>query len=237
MDIRRMRPSPAMVVATIALVISLGGVGYAAGLIGTNDIKDGAVTTPKIHATAVTQGKLHADSVTGAKVVDNSLTGDDIDEATLGKVPAAAIADNALELNGEIPSAFERSTRVLFGAGLANTAGPQFLFSDPAIGLNLFTAGNSTNNTQLQITNTNSTGNLIGTPFTRAGTGTSFGVLHLTSQVVGPASGTGVDFLDMLVSNTGSASLAASLWVHCYYNFDGGNATVFCWGIQGTNPS
>ena len=29
MDIRRLRPSPAMVVATIALVISLGGVGYA----------------------------------------------------------------------------------------------------------------------------------------------------------------------------------------------------------------
>jgi hypothetical protein len=62
-------------------------------------------------------------------------------------------------------------------------------------------------------------------------------VLHGTNQVVGPASGTGTDFLDMLVSNTGSASLAASVWVHCYYNFDGGNVTVFCWGIQGTNPS
>jgi hypothetical protein len=151
-------------------------------------------------------------------------------------VPSAATADNALALGGESPLAFERSSRVLFGAAPTDTVSPQILFADPAIGLNLFTIGNNSHNTELQVTNTNVTGNLIGTPFTSTGAQAGFGVLHGESENVGGA-GTGTDFLDMLISNTGSASLAASLWVHCYWNFDGGVSTVFCWGIQATNPS
>ncbi|HEY7280572.1 MAG TPA: hypothetical protein VID47_03160 [Actinomycetota bacterium] len=227
MDIRRMRPSPAMVVATIALVISLGGVGYAAGLIGTNDIKDGAVTTPKLHADAVTSGK----------VAPHSLTRVDIDVPKLGKVPAAATADNALALGGEIPAAFERSTRVLFGAARADLGTPQFLFADPAVGVNLFTAGNASSNPQVQVTNTNSTGNLIGTPITSTGAHPGFAVSHGASQIVGPAVSTSGDYLDMLLNNTGVAGLSSSLWVHCLFNFDGGDLTAFCWGIRAVNPS
>src|SRR5205823_17812 len=84
----RSRPSAAMLVAVIALFMSLGGVGYAATTIGTGQLKNGAVTTTKLHKqsvstnklqrNAVTTNKLADNAVTGQKVADDSLTGDDI---------------------------------------------------------------------------------------------------------------------------------------------------------------
>ena len=90
-QLRRLRLSPAMVVACIALTVALGGTSVAAiqalpkNSVGTKQLKKNAVTGPKIKANAVT----------GAKVAANSLTGADINEAGLGKVPAAAAADTA----------------------------------------------------------------------------------------------------------------------------------------------
>jgi hypothetical protein len=80
----------ANVVSTICLFLLLGGVAYA----GTQLAK-GSVGTNQLKAEAVTKGKLHPNSVNSKKVVDNSLTGEDIDAATLGKVPSAANAENA----------------------------------------------------------------------------------------------------------------------------------------------
>jgi hypothetical protein len=48
MRIRVRRPSHATIVAYLALVVALGGSAYAASKIGTNDIRDGAVTSAKI---------------------------------------------------------------------------------------------------------------------------------------------------------------------------------------------
>jgi hypothetical protein len=53
----RVRPSPAMVVACIALFVAMGGVGYSAiklkkNSVRTKNIKDGAVTSPKLAKTA-----------------------------------------------------------------------------------------------------------------------------------------------------------------------------------------
>jgi hypothetical protein len=87
----RLRPSPAMVVACIALSVALGGTSVAAiqalprNSVGAKQLKRNAVTGPKIKANAVT----------GAKVAANTLTGADINESRLGKVPAAAAADVA----------------------------------------------------------------------------------------------------------------------------------------------
>lgn len=80
----------ANVVSTICLFLLLGGVAYA----GTQLAKS-SVGTNQLKAEAVTKGKLHPNSVNSKKVVDNSLTGEDIDAATLGKVPSAANAENA----------------------------------------------------------------------------------------------------------------------------------------------
>jgi hypothetical protein len=110
----RSRPSAALVLSVVAVFMSLGGVGYAATTIGTNQIRNGAVTTPKLHKQAVTTKKLADDAVTttqladdavtSQKVLDNSLTGDDINESTLGQVPDAAT------LAGKAPGAFVSSS-------------------------------------------------------------------------------------------------------------------------------
>jgi hypothetical protein len=54
----RFRLSPAFPISLIALFVALGGVGYAAATIGTNDIENGAVTKKKIHKNAVTTKKI-----------------------------------------------------------------------------------------------------------------------------------------------------------------------------------
>jgi hypothetical protein len=73
-------PSPAMIVACIALAIALGGTSYAAirlpaGSVGTKQLKRGAVT--------------------GVKVKRNALGGLQINEARLARVPRATLADRA----------------------------------------------------------------------------------------------------------------------------------------------
>lgn len=47
-QLRRLRTTPAFFVAVAALVVAGSGIGYAAGQIGTTDLKDGAVTSRKI---------------------------------------------------------------------------------------------------------------------------------------------------------------------------------------------
>jgi hypothetical protein len=115
--LRRGRPSPALVISMLALFVSIGGIGYAAATIGTNDIENGAVTAKKLHKGAVTTKKIRKEAVTGAKV----------DEASLGQVPSAATASNltAPEAYHEIGTAgepaFRRGSRN-FGQGFSTAA-------------------------------------------------------------------------------------------------------------------
>jgi hypothetical protein len=79
MKARRL-PSPAMVVACLALTVALGGTSYAAiklprNSVGTAQLKRGAVT--------------------GVKVKRNTLTGTQINEGSLGQVPSATRAVTA----------------------------------------------------------------------------------------------------------------------------------------------
>jgi hypothetical protein len=86
-------------VGLLALFIALSGTAYAATLprnsVGTPQLKKNAVTAPKIKKNAVTTAKIKNNAVTGAKVAPNSLTGQDLNVATLPKVPAAGAADSA----------------------------------------------------------------------------------------------------------------------------------------------
>jgi hypothetical protein len=61
-------PSPAMLVALVALFVSLGGSAYAVTKIGTNQIKNDAVTTPKINNGAITSAKLKSGAVQGDRL-------------------------------------------------------------------------------------------------------------------------------------------------------------------------
>ncbi|HXF30245.1 MAG TPA: hypothetical protein VN522_01905 [Solirubrobacterales bacterium] len=92
MKIRFGRPSPAMVVAVVALVAALSGSAYAA--LGKN-----SVGTRQLKAQAVTVGKIANNAVTSAKVAKNSLTGSDINLSALGTVPSATTAASAGNAN------------------------------------------------------------------------------------------------------------------------------------------
>jgi hypothetical protein len=139
-NLRRFRPSPAMVVASIALFVAIGGISWAAATIGTNDIKNGAVTKKKLHKKAVTTQKIKKQAVTtnriadsavnGDKVLDDSLTGTDIDESTLGTVPSAS---NANQLGGVDASGY--ATRIFARVNYSD-ATPSIIASSPGISTN-----------------------------------------------------------------------------------------------------
>ena len=77
----RHRPSPAMVVACLALLVALTGTSVAAvsalapNSVGTAQIRASAVTGAKIRANAVTAAKIKNRNVTGAKIARNAVTG------------------------------------------------------------------------------------------------------------------------------------------------------------------
>jgi hypothetical protein len=81
------RPSPAMVVALIALFISLGGVSYgvATGSVGSRELKDGAVRSRDIRD----------NGVRGKDIRNGSVTGADVRESSLRRVPSATSASRA----------------------------------------------------------------------------------------------------------------------------------------------
>lgn len=98
---RRLRYSD--VAATLALVVSLGGVSYAAVTLPKN-----SVGSPQIKAGAVKRADIKANAVTSDKVKDGSLTGFDVDESTLGGVP------NANALGGAPAGAYAKAAQPAF---------------------------------------------------------------------------------------------------------------------------
>ncbi len=77
---KRFRPSPAMIVAIIALVLSLGGTSYAAIVLPANSVGN---------------KQIKKNAVTGAKVKNGSLTTSDIKASSLSKLGRVAIKSNA----------------------------------------------------------------------------------------------------------------------------------------------
>lgn len=84
------RPSPALIVAIIALVVSLAGTAWAAHSLPKN-----SVGSKQLKSKAVTTGKLAPNAVNGSKVANGSLSGSDIDLSKLGTVPSATEAEKA----------------------------------------------------------------------------------------------------------------------------------------------
>ena len=107
--LRRITPSPAMVVACIALTVALGGTSYAAlnlprNSVGPNQLKKNAVTTLKVKNNAITSPKVKNSAITSPKVKDNAITGADVLESSLGQVPSAASAVTATTAGTAAPS-------------------------------------------------------------------------------------------------------------------------------------
>ena len=102
---RPRRPSAALVVSVIALIVALGGTAYAGGLVpgkntvGTKQLKKNAVTTSKIKNGQVTNSKLANGAVTASKINPTGLTVPNALHAntatTAGSATSAATATNA----------------------------------------------------------------------------------------------------------------------------------------------
>ena len=70
----RGRVSSAHVIALAALFVALGGSAFAAARIGTQDIKNRAVTAKKIKDQAVKNKKIHDGAVGSGNLIDRSVT-------------------------------------------------------------------------------------------------------------------------------------------------------------------
>jgi hypothetical protein len=81
----RRRPSPSLVISVIALLVALGGTGYAAVAINGKNIENGSIAGKKLRNRTIRGGKLRKDTLTGTAV----------NESKLGKVPSAGSADSA----------------------------------------------------------------------------------------------------------------------------------------------
>jgi hypothetical protein len=95
MQPRTRRPSPALIVAIIALIAALAGTSYAA----VKQLPKNSVGTKQLKSKAVTTGKIANNAVTGAKVASNTLTGADVNLSQLGTVPNASSAQSGNDAN------------------------------------------------------------------------------------------------------------------------------------------
>jgi hypothetical protein len=101
------RPSPALIVASIALFVSLSGVSYgvATGFIDSREIKNNEVRSVDLRNNQIRTRDLRNNEVRGIDIRNstiqsrdvaiNAIQGVDVKEDTLAKVPSAASADSA----------------------------------------------------------------------------------------------------------------------------------------------
>jgi hypothetical protein len=85
-------PSPALVVALLALFVSLGGGAYAALRVGSKEIVNNSVRSKDVRNGQLRGKDVRDRSLGRADVALDALAGDQIDEAGLGRVPSAADA-------------------------------------------------------------------------------------------------------------------------------------------------
>jgi hypothetical protein len=100
-------PSPALVIACLALFVSLGGVSYGLATgsvdsreirnntIRSKDVRNNTLRTFDVRNNEVRGFDIRNSTIQGRDVAFNTLTGADISENDLAKVPSAATADSA----------------------------------------------------------------------------------------------------------------------------------------------
>jgi hypothetical protein len=149
--LKMLRPTPALVIAFVALFAAMGGFGYAAvkmkpysvksknirnGAITTNKIADGAVTTPKLAPDAVAPNALNAARLGGAApgqcqtgwlkaaVVVNTSTLMGNDVITVPGFDCASKADDAIHVSREATGIYTVSIDgVNSGTAISSSAG------------------------------------------------------------------------------------------------------------------
>jgi hypothetical protein len=145
----RARLTYANVMATLALFVALGGTGYAASQITSQDIKNRTIKG----------GDIRKDTITGTEIresrlrqVPSALNSVNSQVADLSKnsqradtVAAANVVQDAQTLVGQGANVFERASRTQFGRAPVNPAdanGEQVVLDFPALGAQVTSATN-----------------------------------------------------------------------------------------------
>lgn len=86
MRIKKLLPSPAMLVAVVALIAAIGGSAYAASKIDTEDIANNAVTARQVENDSLKGKDFKAGGLTGTDLRDDKITGKQVNEDQLANV-------------------------------------------------------------------------------------------------------------------------------------------------------
>ncbi len=132
---RTFRPSPALVIACLALFAALTGSAFAAGVVGKNtvrspqivngtirtvDLRDNAVAAGKIAPNAVDTTEIAENGVESSDVAPDSLTAQDLAPASVG---SSEVADQSLTANDLGPDSVG-SSELQAGSVRASELGP-----------------------------------------------------------------------------------------------------------------
>ena len=143
-NLTRLRPSPAMIVAGVALVMAMSGAAIALpgkGKVKSNDIAKGAVKTKAIAKGAVGSKQIKGKSIKGNRIKDKAIKAKQIADATItnGKIADATITGAKVAPDGlsssnigdykAVSTEFVAATDGVDRATARAAAPPQELFS------------------------------------------------------------------------------------------------------------
>jgi hypothetical protein len=202
------RPSPALIIATTALFLALGGGSYALATSGDKHIAKIAKTVANQQITARAR-KLsvgHANTAanaTHARAADlatNATHANSADLATNATHAASAdTATNATQLGGQPASAYGRVVPINFNGGYGSdfASDHHALFTIAGVTVGVNCANNGSNISAAQLTLVSPTNGHFRSTWTTGGDG-STGVTHVTDQIAGsvipdPIAGDGSD--------------------------------------------
>ena len=184
-ELGRRRPSAAMVVAIIALVVAASGTAVAASRLVNGD------------------SLIRRDSLSGNRLRAQSVTGKEIKLSSLGEVPSARRAGNAEELGGHPASAYalggsSGGSSDIVRSGLVTANGGQTVslgsFGPFTVSLTCNDDGSGTFDAAITATSSTSNSEIFGSPMT-AGTPQPIDDAGPDSQFEDNAGGTFEDFV------------------------------------------
>lgn len=99
MKLRQTVFHPATLIALLALVVAAGGTGWAATLVGTAQLRGGAVTSAKLARNSVTTVKIKPGAVTATRLARNSVRGSAIVDGAVTRSKLGPLAVDTFALN------------------------------------------------------------------------------------------------------------------------------------------
>ncbi len=133
-DLRFKKPSPALVIAIIAMFVGLGGGAYAGNKVGTNKLKKQSVTTGKLAPKSVATGKLKGQSVTTGKLADQSVATNKLSDGSVNESKLAEGAVTNLKIAPEAVGNLQISQSAVDGFSIQDGAVSKSKLADEAVG-------------------------------------------------------------------------------------------------------